>query len=144
MHPSKRKPKLRSLSLLLPIQQNSNSYALPPLSAAASEATINWDKETFFQSATFSAIKADVKATSFLSRAWNGEEVLADHGTIQLQLPERNRAESIDSIISHYRFKSYRCEKLDILFGDSEDAPSVKGLHASLQQLPDQSLPGCI
>jgi len=108
-----------------------------PLSAVASEATINWDKETFFQSATFSAIKADVKATSFLSRAWNGEEVLADHGTIQLQLPERNRAESIDSIISHYRFKSYRCEKLDILFGDSEDAPSVKGLHASLQQLPD-------
>ncbi|NCF12203.1 MAG: hypothetical protein GWP68_02310 [Verrucomicrobiaceae bacterium] len=96
-----------------------------PLSAAASKATISWDKESFFQSAKFSAIKADLKVTSFLSRAWNGEEILADSGTIQLQLPEQNRAESIDSI------------KLDLLFGDSEGAPSVKGVHASLQQLPD-------
>ncbi len=108
-----------------------------PLSVAASEAAINWDKDTFFQSATFSAIKADLKVTSFLSRAWNGEEILANHGTIQLQLPERNRAESVDSLISNYRFKSYRCEKLDLLFGGSEGAPSVKGIHASLQQLPD-------
>jgi hypothetical protein len=108
-----------------------------PLSAAASKATISWDKESFFQSAKFSAIKADLKVTSFLSRAWNGEEILADSGTIQLQLPEQNRAESIDSITSNYRFKSYRCEKLDLLFGDSEGAPSVKGVHASLQQLPD-------
>ncbi|MDC1406240.1 hypothetical protein N8314_01680 [Akkermansiaceae bacterium] len=109
-----------------------------PLSAAASKATINWDRESFFHSATFSAIKADIKATSFLSRSWNGEEILAEQGTIQLQLPEKNRAASIDSIISNYRFKSYRCEKLDLLFGDSEDAPSIKGLHASLQRLPSR------
>ena len=109
-----------------------------PLSAAASKATISWDKESFFQSATFSDIKADLKVTSFLSRAWNGEEILADSGTIQLQLPEQNRTESIASTISNYRFKSYRCEKLDLLFGDDENAPSLKSLSASLQQLPDR------
>lgn len=109
-----------------------------PLSAAASKATISWGKESFFQSATFSDIKADLKVTSFLSRAWNGEEILADSGTIQLQLPEQNRAESIASTISNYRFKSYRCEKLDLLFGDDENAPSLKSLSASLQQLPDR------
>lgn len=63
--------------------------------------------------------------------------MLSKKGVIQLQIPERNRTQSIDSVSSIYRFQSYRCEALDIIFGGSNTAPSIDGLHATLQKLPN-------
>lgn len=108
-----------------------------PISAGASEADIQWGDQTFYHSAKFQDIRADIKATSFLSRYWMGEEIVAERGRVRLQIPSSNGNHSRERVDYPYRFQSYRCEGLDVVFGEPEAACSVKGIHASLQQLPD-------
>ncbi|MGB2427871.1 MAG: hypothetical protein ACPIGG_00085 [Akkermansiaceae bacterium] len=108
-----------------------------PISASASQADIQWGNMTFYHSAKFENIRADIKATSFLSRNWIGEEIVAELGKIRLQIPSTQSNDRRKRIDLPYRFQSYRCEKLDILFGDPDAACSVTGLHGTLQQLSD-------
>lgn len=108
-----------------------------PISAGAAKAEIQWGDQTFYHSAQFQGVRADIRATSFLSRYWVGEEVLADRGTVRLQIPSAKRTQSGELTNSTYRFQSYRCEELDVVFGEPSEACLVKGLHTSLQQLAD-------
>ncbi|MDG1357978.1 MAG: hypothetical protein P8P36_07275 [Akkermansiaceae bacterium] len=109
-----------------------------PISAKVFGAEVSWGNETFFQEATFSSIKADIRATSFFSSSWHGNEMLSKKGQIQLQIPEQNRAQNIGGIRSNYRFQAYRCEDLDVSFGAHDTVPAIKGAHATLQQLPNR------
>jgi len=108
-----------------------------PISATAAEANASWNEDSFYHKATFSTIKADIRTTSFFSDSWHGDEILSEKGIIQLQIPQQNRPQRIENNTSKYRFQSYRCAALDIIFGSTKQPPSIKGLHATLQQLPN-------
>ncbi len=105
-----------------------------PVSAKASKAELTWDQHSFFHSATFIDIRADVKATSFFSSDWNGEDVIASSGTIAMQTPTATVETSGDTGPSPYQYSSYRCNKLDIWFGPDRNAPALTGLQASLRK----------
>ena len=111
-----------------------------PLSATESKASITWANDSFLHSAIFSGIKAQITATSFLSRSWIGEEIVAQQGDIQLQIPTAPATKPDSPIVSPYRFGSLRCDKLNLRFGPERDAPSITGTQASLRQNVDK---GC-
>ena len=130
-----------AISIAYLLEANStqlDQLRVTPISAAVSGVEISWDNETFFQEAAFSSIKADIKATSFFSSAWHGNEILSKKGWIRLQIPEQNKAQNIGRSSSKYSFETYRCEDLDVIFGANNTAPSIKGTHATLQQLPNR------
>ncbi|MGB2402622.1 MAG: hypothetical protein ACPIA7_04355, partial [Akkermansiaceae bacterium] len=108
-----------------------------PISATADEINIVWGDDSFFHKAAFSAIKTDIKATSFFSDSWYGDEMLSEKGVIQLQIPNKNKPQNIENKSSRYRFQSYRCEALDVILGSYDHPPSVQGMHATLQELPN-------
>jgi hypothetical protein len=109
-----------------------------PVSATANQAVISWGSDSFFNAAAFSKIKTDIRATSFFSDSWRGNEILAEKGVIELQMPAQNRPQTIANTITNYRFSSYRCAALDIIFGAYNPSISIKGIHATLQQLPSR------
>ncbi|MCP5534899.1 MAG: hypothetical protein H7A51_01560 [Akkermansiaceae bacterium] len=108
-----------------------------PVSAKASKAELSWDKHSFFKSATFNAIKADIKATSFFTSDWIGEEVVASLGKVQLQTPAVTVETSTDPILSPYSFGAFRCNQLDIQFGADRNSPAITGLQVSLRKQVD-------
>lgn len=110
---------------------------MTPLFTKAAQAEVLWGDQSFYRTARFDNIRADIKLTSFFSRYWNGEEILAERGEVHLQIPENNSSESNKPTDSDYRFNSYRCEALDVLFGDQENVCALKGLHATLHQNPN-------
>jgi len=105
-----------------------------PISAMASKAIITWGNDSFYQSANFSNIRGDIGATSFLSTNWSGEELVAEQGIIHLQIPLADAAKSDQAIVSHYRFGTLRCNKLDLLFGSKQESPSIIGLQMSMSK----------
>lgn len=110
---------------------------MTPLFTKASQAEISWGDQSFYHSARFRDIRADIQLTSFFSRYWKGEEILAEQGMVQLQIPQSNGSSGSEATSSDYRFESYRCEALDVLFGNQENACAIKGLHATLSQNPN-------
>lgn len=110
---------------------------ITPLFTKASQAEVSWGDQSFYHVARFEDIRADIKLTSFFSRYWKGEEILAERGEVRLQIPHRNGSEGNRPTDSNYRFKSYRCEALDVLFGNQENACALKGLHATMHQNPN-------
>jgi len=100
-----------------------------PVSAKASKTELAWNKHSFLQSAKFSSINAKIKATSFFTSDWIGEEVVGDLGEIYLQTPLSHTETTSDPIVSPYNFATFRCNQLDLHFGQERDAPSITGLN---------------
>jgi len=100
-----------------------------PVSAKASKTELSWDKHFFLQSAKFSSVNAKIMATSFFSSDWIGEEVVADLGEIYLQTPLTQLETISDPVVSPYNFGTYRCNQLDLHFGQERGAPSIIGLN---------------
>ncbi len=109
-----------------------------PVSAKANKAELTWDQHAFFHSATFSGIRADIKATSFFSNDWIGEEVVAATGKIIMQTPATTVEMDNDTSPSPYQYRSFRCDDLDIRFGSDRRAPAITGLQASLRKQVDE------
>lgn len=107
-----------------------------PLSATASEATLTWANDSYYHSANFSGIKAGIKATSFLSSNWIGEEIVAQQGDVRLQIPSDQATQPDSPIASPYRFDTFRCNKLNLRFGLEQNAPSITASQVSLGQNP--------
>lgn len=105
-----------------------------PVSAKATKAELTWDKFSFFRSASFNSLKADIKATSFFSSDWIGEEVVASLGKIQIQTPSASVESSSDPILSPYNFGGFRCSQLDLQFGAERNAPAITGLQVTLRK----------
>lgn len=108
-----------------------------PISATADEINIIWGDDSFFHKAAFSIINTDIRPTSFFSDSWHGDEMLSEKGVIQLQVPDKNKPQTIENKSSKYQFQSYRCTALDVVFGSYDQPPSIQGMHATLQQLPN-------
>lgn len=99
-----------------------------PISAKASKAELTWNQHAFFDHATFNNIRADIKATSFFSSDWIGEEVVANAGKIHLQTPSSHTKSAASPTPSPYRFGTFRCAELDLHFGKEHNAPAITGL----------------
>lgn len=108
-----------------------------PVSAKAAKAELSWDQHSFFQSASFTNIKADIKATSFFTSDWIGEEVVASVGSIQIKTPASSVETSSNTAISPYSFGAFRCNQLDMQFGSDRNAPAITGLQISLRKQVD-------
>jgi len=109
-----------------------------PVSAQALKAELTWNSQSFLKDATFSRIQADIKATSFLSSLWIGEEVVASRGTIHLQTPTASQPTSLELPESSYSFGAYRCNQLSLFFGSEKTSPAITNLMVSLRQLHDE------
>ena len=108
-----------------------------PVSANAQKAEITWDNQAFIKNASFRTIHANIKANSFFSRRWIGEDIVATSGKIILQEPSASAESIISEIVSPYVFNAYRCNKLQLLFGSERGASSIQNLKASLRPLVD-------
>lgn len=109
-----------------------------PISANAQKTEITWDKHAFIKDASFRDIHADIKATSFFSNRWIGEDIIADNGKIHLQTPESSSESILSEIDSPYEFGAYRCKNLQLLFGSDRGAPAINNLKVSLRQLANK------
>ncbi len=109
-----------------------------PISAKASKAELAWGKDSFLQSASFNSLYANILATSFFSNEWIGEEVVARLGTIHLQTPASHRETPAERVLSPYHFGTFRCNQLDLYFGQDRDAPAIAGLQIALRQQVDE------
>jgi len=109
-----------------------------PVSANAQKTEITWDNHAFIKEASFHTIRANIKATSFFSSRWIGEDIIADNGKIHLQTPASSAESIISEIDSPYEFGAYRCEKLQLLFGSDRGAPTINNLKVSLRQLANR------
>ncbi|MBT8043660.1 MAG: hypothetical protein KJO79_01815, partial [Verrucomicrobiae bacterium] len=105
-----------------------------PVSAKASKAELAWSPHSFFQSANFANIKADIKATSFFSSDWIGEEVVATVGEITMRKPVPSVESEDEMVIAPYQFGAFRCNQLDIKFGSTPKGPAITGLQVSLRK----------
>lgn len=106
-----------------------------PVSANAQKTEITWDKHAFIKDASFSSIRANIKATSYFSSRWIGEDIIADKGTVRLQIPSSSAESIISDTTSPYEFGAYRCAKLQLLFGSDRGVPAINDLKVSLRQL---------
>ncbi|MBT8037555.1 MAG: hypothetical protein KJO21_08430 [Verrucomicrobiae bacterium] len=109
-----------------------------PISAKATKAELLWDQHSFMRSASFNGIYANILATSFFSNEWIGEEVVARLGKVYLQTPSPNRELLSEVTLSPYQFGTFRCNKLDLHFGQDKDAPAITGLQVALRQQVDE------
>ena len=106
-----------------------------PVSAKASAFNIEWDSHSFLKNATFTNLRADIKATSFLTSSWIGEEIVSSTGKVYIQKP-LSLAETSSTIFdSPYEFASYRCNQLDVHFGEERGAPAITELQISLRKM---------
>ena len=106
-----------------------------PVSAKAAKYNIDWGAHSFLKNAELNNLRADIKATSFFTKSWIGEEVVASAGKVYFQKPASLTEITSESIISPYSFGSYRCNQLDIHFGEERGAPAILGLQISLRQM---------
>lgn len=108
-----------------------------PISGKARKAQLTWDQHSFIQSAIFQHLDADILATSFLSSGWTGEEIVASQGDVILRTPLLVSEHADDLFISPYNFGSYRCNRLNLRFGDNKGAPAITDMSMWLWKLPD-------
>ncbi|BDS06177.1 hypothetical protein NT6N_12170 [Oceaniferula spumae] len=106
-----------------------------PVSAKAAKVDLAWDRHSFLKSASFSNLRSDLKATSFFTSDWIGETVVASVGKAYLQAPVTQAESGSGPLESPYKFDSYRCNQLDLHFGDDREAPSILGLQISLRKM---------
>lgn len=109
-----------------------------PVSAKAGKFELSWDRHSFLNQATLNNLRADIKATSFFGSDWVGEEVVASTGKVYFQTPVSLAETSHDPVPSPYQFGSYRCNELDIHFGDERDAPSIIALQMSQRKMENE------
>lgn len=109
-----------------------------PVSAKANKTEILWGPHAFLKDATFGNIRASIKATSFFSSNWIGEEIVASTGSVRLQTPLASTELNTTAIPSPYQFGAYRCNQLDLLFGTERNAPAIHDLQVSLRQLENE------
>ena len=118
-------------------QSTLTKLKVTPLSAQADKYELVWDKHSFIKEATFDTLKADIKAPSFFSSNWRGNEIVATGGTVTLQKPVPEIETSTSEASSPYDFASYRCNLLQLYFGDSADAPVISDLQISQRKSDD-------
>lgn len=109
-----------------------------PVSAKAAKYELAWDQHSFLKSAEFNNLRADIKATSFFSSDWIGEEIVASTGIVIIQSPVSQAETGSDQIASPYRFGAYRCNQLDIHFGEERGAPAIIGLQISQRKMVNE------
>lgn len=105
-----------------------------PVSAKANKAALTWNQHSFLKYATFTNIRAKIKATSFFSKDWIGEDVVASTGKVHLQAPSASVETAADTIISPYQFGAYRCHQLALIFGNDRNSPAITDLQVSLRK----------
>lgn len=109
-----------------------------PVSAKASRTELTWGPHAFIKEADFGNIRANIKATSFFSSDWIGEEVVASTGNLTLQQPIASVETNSQPPASPYQFGAYRCNQLSLFFGDDKNAPAIKDLEVSLRQMENE------
>ncbi|NWK57206.1 hypothetical protein HW115_16405 [Verrucomicrobiaceae bacterium N1E253] len=109
-----------------------------PVSAKANKVDIHWDKHSFIQNASFNNLRADIKATSFFSKNWIGEEIVASTGTLHLQVPQPSSEPNEATASPPYEFEAYRCNQLSLSFGDQRKAPQIADIEVSLRELANE------
>lgn len=109
-----------------------------PISAKANKTELTWAQDSFIKDAEFSTINAKIKATSFFTNDWIGEEIVASKGKVHLQTPSTTAQASVEKMLSPYQFDAYRCSELDLNFGSEPGSPAIHDLQVSLRQIaPD-------
>ena len=107
---------------------------ITPISAKATTFSIDWGNHTFLKRAEFNNLRSDIKPASFITSKWKGPEIVTSTGQIYLQKPLLSAETTSDTSPSPYDFGSYRCNQLDIYFGQNPDAPAIKELQISLRK----------
>jgi len=115
-----------------------NQLRVTPVSAKASRTELTWGAHSFLKDASFTNARAHIKATSFFSSHWIGEEIVASKGVVHLQTPSSPPINTLESPSSPYLFGAYRCNQLDLIFGSGKKSPIIKNLMVSLRQLRNE------
>jgi len=95
--------------------------------AQAKTARLEWADDSFLRKAVFKDLEADLKITNLMFNDWEGEEVLADEGTLSFKKAgkEPKISPSLAFDKTPYRYQRYRCRKTNLLFGPSKSSSPI-------------------
>ena len=117
-------------------------FRVTPVGAAVQAATLRWHNHPDLRELRLTLVNADLGLTSFLGGGWTGEEVLAHTGTLIVGEPGADdgaavaAGEVVDPNKQPFQFGRYRCEELQVLFGQEGRPPlQARGVEASVYQI---------
>lgn len=110
-------------------------FRINPKTANAGSLTLNWPAGNILKSLSLTKIQAEVSPTSFLGRSFNGDEIVAAQGKMELQLPTADQPATNQGELNFkaIRFNRYRIPDFSLLVGDpAEPAIMLTKSEASL------------
>lgn len=118
-----------------------NTVKVTPISATARGIDIAWADQSFLKNASFKALNTDILLTTFVSKDWIGEDIIAKQGEIHLQRPTNySPPQGQDFVTSIYQFNALRCEDLNLHFGTAGESPVIKNLLATIRKTSGDQL----
>ena len=102
-------------------------FRMNPKTANAAQLIFSWPQGTLLKNLSINNLSADIFPSSFFGKSFNGEEVTANQGRLNLQVPTTAGATThplMSDLKSAIRFNRYRVRNLDISVGN-EAAPAI-------------------
>lgn len=113
-------------------QVDLQQFRMNPRTANAGQLLLNWPQGNILKRLNVSQLSAEIFPSSFLGKSLNGEEIIVNAATLNLQIPKAGDPLTYDSADrgdSAINFNRYRARALNVTVGD-EAAPVISLLQS--------------